>query len=64
MRCTSALKIVAGGLLSSVVLANVVYAQVGGQNGAPWRGAGPQPCFSPIDNAANKCAPAAETIAT
>ena len=29
-----------------------LHAQVGGQNGAPWRGAGTQPCFSPIDNAA------------
>src|SRR5262249_10109692 len=38
-------------------------AQMGGQNGQPWRGAGVQPCFGAIDNAANKCGPAAETVA-
>jgi imidazolonepropionase-like amidohydrolase len=38
-------------------------AQMGGQNGQPWRGAGAQPCFGAIDNGANKCGPAAETTA-
>jgi imidazolonepropionase-like amidohydrolase len=38
-------------------------AQMGGQNGQPWRGAGAQPCFGAIDNAANKCVPATELTA-
>ena len=33
---------------------NGAQAQVGGQ-GTPWRGAGVQPCFSTVDNSANKC---------
>lgn len=33
---------------------NGAHAQVGGQ-GTPWRGAGAQPCFSTVDNSANKC---------
>ena len=47
---------------AALVFAGTAYAQVGGQV-TPWRGAGAQPCFSPIDNSANKCAPAPDLIA-
>ena len=59
----SALGTVGLSLIGLCALATPGQAQMGGQNGAPWRGAGTQPCFSPIDNAANKCGPAAETVA-
>src|ERR1051325_8166736 len=45
-----------------VVASTAAYAQVGGQV-TPWRGAGAQPCFSPIDNSANKCGSAPDLIA-
>lgn len=61
MRCKSALKSGAIGLVGLSALATTAWAQVGGQ-GAPWRGAGPQPCFG-SDGGANKCLPPAETIA-
>jgi imidazolonepropionase-like amidohydrolase len=41
-------------ILSGLAIANAAFAQVGGQ-GSPWRGAGEQPCFSKIDNSANRC---------
>jgi imidazolonepropionase-like amidohydrolase len=47
---------------SAIVLASSASAQVGGQV-TPWRGAGAQPCFSAIDNSANKCGDAPDLIA-
>jgi len=41
-------------------LTNSASAQVDDQN-SPWRGAGAQPCFSKIDNSANRC-PAARGV--
>lgn len=41
-------------ILFGLAISNVAFAQVGGQ-GSPWRGAGVQPCFSKIDNSANRC---------
>ena len=40
----SALKSAALGMLGALALATPLYAQAGGP-GAPWRGAGPQPCY-------------------
>jgi imidazolonepropionase-like amidohydrolase len=48
--------------VAALALAGGAHAQVGGKDGAPWRGAGTQPCFG-IDGAANKCAEAARTVA-
>ncbi|MSP94742.1 MAG: amidohydrolase family protein [Alphaproteobacteria bacterium] len=62
MRCKSALKAASLGIIGTVAALALAHAQVGGQNGAPWRGAGVQPCFG-IDGAANKCADAARTVA-
>src|SRR5215510_1142877 len=41
-------------ILVGLSIANAALAQVGGQS-SPWRGAGAQPCFSKIDNSANRC---------
>ena len=59
----SAVRTVCLSVIGLCALTTGLHAQMGGQNGQPWRGAGTNPCFSPIDNAANKCAAAAETIA-
>jgi imidazolonepropionase-like amidohydrolase len=48
--------------IGAFVIVSGAQAQVGGQV-TPWRGAGVQPCFSPIDSSANKCAPAPDVIA-
>jgi imidazolonepropionase-like amidohydrolase len=58
----SILKTVAAGLLGSVCVAGALHAQVGGRNGAPWRGAGPQPCFN-LDGGIYKCPAATGVIA-
>jgi imidazolonepropionase-like amidohydrolase len=62
MRSKSALLTATLGTFGAFTLATALHAQVGGP-GQPWRGAGVQPCFGAIDGAANKCAPAAETVA-
>jgi imidazolonepropionase-like amidohydrolase len=62
MRRTSLLRSVALGTLGVIVFTVGAEAQVGGQV-TPWRGAGVQPCFSPIDSSANKCAPAPDLVA-
>jgi len=49
----------AGALLTS---ATVLQAQEAGGPGAPWRGAGPQPCFAP-DGGTFQCRPAAGVVA-
>lgn len=41
-------------IIVGVAIAQPTFAQVGGQS-SPWRGAGEQPCFSKIDNSANRC---------
>jgi imidazolonepropionase-like amidohydrolase len=46
----------------AVVVASAANAQVGGMV-TPWRGAGIQPCFSMIDNSANKCGSAPDLVA-
>jgi len=49
-------------VIGIVVAAGAASAQpVGGRDGAPWRGAGPQPCFGPFGGA-RLCPPPAETI--
>jgi imidazolonepropionase-like amidohydrolase len=63
MRCKSQLMAACFGMAGAFVLASAAYAQGAGGPGQPWRGAGPQPCFSPIDSGANKCPPPAETMA-
>ncbi len=50
------------GIMGALGLTNAASAQVGGP-GQPWRGAGPQPCFGAIDQAANKCPAAPEMMA-
>jgi imidazolonepropionase-like amidohydrolase len=62
MRRTSLLRSVALGTLGVIAFTVSAEAQVGGQV-TPWRGAGVQPCFSPIDSSANKCAPAPDLVA-
>src|SRR4029077_11049367 len=48
MRCKkSALKSAALSLFGTTLLATAAWAQIGGQGGAPWRGAGAQPYFGP-----------------
>src|SRR5436190_5142221 len=59
----SAVGMVGLSVIGFCAFASGLHAQMGGQNGAPWRGAGAQPCFGPIDNAANKCVPATEMTA-
>jgi len=46
MRCKSALKSAAIGIVASTALATSLWAQEGGA-AAPWRGAGEKPCFGP-----------------
>ncbi len=62
MRCTTALKSAALGLLAASALATTLYAQEGAGARGPWRGAGPAPCFG-SEGAANKCPPAPQLLA-
>ncbi|HXJ03183.1 MAG TPA: amidohydrolase family protein [Micropepsaceae bacterium] len=62
MRCKSAFTSTCIGIGAAFVLASAAHAQAGGP-GQPWRGAGTQPCFGAIDEGANKCPAAADTIA-
>ncbi len=50
-------------MLYAGLLATSANAQGVGGPGQPWRGAGPQPCFSGIDNGANRCPAPAGTVA-
>ncbi len=61
MRCKSALKTAALGTFGALALATALDAQVGGP-GAPWRGAGVQPCFG-AEGGSYQCPPAAGAIA-
>src|SRR5215467_1281656 len=62
MRGTWALKAAALGLLASAAVATALYAQEGGGRNAPWRGAGPPPCYGP-EGGTIKCLPAAGLVA-
>jgi len=64
MRGTSLLSSTALGLVGVFTFATALYAQapVGGQSGAPWRGAGVQPCFG-SDGGTYQCPPAAAVTA-
>ena len=62
MRCQSALKTAALGLLGASTLATAVYAQGVGGPATPWRGAGAPPCYG-SDGGTNKCVPAAGVVA-
>ncbi len=61
MRCTSALKATALGMLGATTLATALWAQEGGQ-GKPWRGAGAPPCFG-SEGGTIKCVPATGVVA-
>ncbi|MEA2990817.1 MAG: hypothetical protein QOG83_3528 [Alphaproteobacteria bacterium] len=61
MRCKSALKAAALGLLGGVALATAAWAQEGGPD-APWRGAGTKPCFAP-EGGSYQCPQASGSIA-
>ncbi|HEY6256665.1 MAG TPA: hypothetical protein VIY51_12810, partial [Xanthobacteraceae bacterium] len=58
----SALKSAALGMLGAFALASSLHAQGAGGPGAPWRGAGPQPCYG-ADGGVFQCAPAPHVIA-
>ena len=60
MRCRSALKTAALGMLGATTLATALYAQAG--PGTPWRGAGAPACYG-SDGGTNKCPPAAGPVA-
>lgn len=62
MRCMSVVRGATLFTFLAVAMAATAHAQVGGLNGAPWRGAGDQPCFG-IDGAANKCPAPLGTLA-
>ena len=62
MRCGSAVKTAALGMFGIMALAATAHAQGAGGPGAPWRGAGAQPCFG-ADNGVLQCAPAAGAMA-
>jgi imidazolonepropionase-like amidohydrolase len=62
MRCKSMLKTVALAISGVMTLATVLWAQPVGGPGAPWRGAGPQPCFG-ADGGVLQCAPAPRVVA-
>jgi len=49
-------------MLCTVALTTALWAQEGASPSAPWRGAGPQPCFG-SDGGANKCVPPPGTLA-
>ncbi len=61
MRCTSALRPSALGLICSIILATPSPAEEPGP-GKPWRGAGPQPCFG-AEGGTYQCRPASGVIA-
>src|SRR5499427_1656183 len=61
MRCTSALKAAALGVLGATALATALCAQEAG-TGRPWRGAGAPPCFGP-EGGTIKCVPCTGTVA-
>ena len=60
MRCSSAWKSTALGLCGGVFVVATVWAQ--GGPGAPWRGAGPQPCFG-AEGGSYQCRQVAGSIA-
>src|ERR1700704_1558440 len=63
MRCKSALKSAALGIVGLSTLATALYAQgAGGGPGTPWRGAGVQPCFG-AEGGSYQCPPAPGTVA-
>ena len=62
MRGKSALKAAALGLFGALVLTSALHAQGAGGPGAPWRGAGAQPCYGP-DGGAFQCPPAPQVLA-
>ena len=61
MRCKSALKSAAIGIVASTALATTLWAQEGGA-AAPWRGAGEKPCFGP-EGGTYQCPAAAGVVA-
>jgi imidazolonepropionase-like amidohydrolase len=63
MRCKSAFKSAALGIVGLSTLATALYAQgAGGGPGTPWRGAGVQPCFG-AEGGTFQCPPAPATVA-
>src|SRR6267154_3162144 len=62
LRSKSALKSAALGIFGALALATTLYAQGAGGPGAPWRGAGSQPCYGP-DGGAFQCPPAPPVLA-
>jgi imidazolonepropionase-like amidohydrolase len=62
MRCQSAFKTALLAAFGVLAFSTTLYAQGAGGPGAPWRGAGGQPCFGP-DNGATQCAPAPRVVA-
>src|SRR5262249_38271809 len=62
MRCKSALKTAALGMLGATALATGLCAQEGGARNAPWRGAGAPPCYG-SEGGSNKCVQAPGTVA-
>src|SRR5262245_23983054 len=61
MRCKSALKSAAIGIVASTALATTLWAQEGGA-AAPWRGAGEKPCFGP-EGGTFQCLPSGGVVA-
>jgi imidazolonepropionase-like amidohydrolase len=61
MRPTETLATAGLGIVAALAVTTTLWAQAGGP-GAPWRGAGPQPCFG-SDGGAAPCAPAARATA-
>ncbi len=62
MRCTTALKAAALGMLGATALATALCAQEGAARNASWRGAGTQPCYG-SEGGTIKCVPATGTVA-
>src|SRR5215475_15801581 len=60
MRTSSLIVVTLGTIITT--LAAPLSAQEPGGPGAPWRGAGPQPCFGP-DGGTFQCRPAASVVA-
>src|SRR6202045_3047524 len=61
MRCKSVLRL-APGIIGVLGVASVLCAQGVGGPGAPWRGAGPQPCFGPYGGV-YQCPPPPRVVA-
>ena len=61
MRCKSALKSAAIGIVASSALATTLWSQEGGA-AAPWRGAGEKPCFGP-EGGTFQCQPSGGVVA-